>query len=103
MEFVTAAEAPTAQAETPRPASRVGLVAAAVTGGAALGLLAICGPFVVPAFRRICLPYVPATPVQVANVLRALQGRRCRSVVDLGSGDGRIVLSLAANKQKIGN
>nr|CAD7392683.1 unnamed protein product [Timema cristinae] len=63
-------------------------------GGVAVGLSVICLPFVSPALRRICLPYVPATSVQVNNVLSALTGRSGR-LLDLGSGDGRIVLSAA--------
>lgn len=50
----------------------------------------ICFPFVSPAFRKICLPYVPATHQQIKNVIRALSGRS-GSLIDLGSGDGRIV------------
>ncbi|KAE8748751.1 hypothetical protein FOCC_FOCC004554 [Frankliniella occidentalis] len=71
-----------------------GMVVAGITGGAALALSVICLPFVSPALRRICLPYVPATTSQVDNVLKALGGRSGR-IVDLGSGDGRIVLSAA--------
>ena len=41
----------------------------------------------------MCLPYVPATTEQVHNVLRALKGRS-GPLVDLGSGDGRIVSQL---------
>ena len=61
-----------------------------LAGGSAIALSALCLPFVTPALRRVCLPYVPATDVQVANVLRALKGRT-GSLVDIGSGDGRIV------------
>ena len=54
----------------------------------------------------MCLPYVPATDTQVANVLRALGGGGSvlqagtsaagrRKLVDIGSGDGRIVLEAA--------
>ena len=46
-----------------------------------------------PALRRICLPYVPATPSQISNVVLALKGRG-GSVLDIGSGDGRIVIIL---------
>lgn len=56
-----------ARTQTKVHLSRVGLVAAAATGGAGVALLAICAPFVVPAFRRICLPYVPATTTQASN------------------------------------
>jgi hypothetical protein len=61
-----------------------------VTGGTAVALSVICLPFVLPAVRRVCLPYVPATATQIRNVMHALAGRTGR-LVDLGSGDGRIV------------
>lgn len=59
-------------------------------GGAGVGLLVVALPFVLPALRRYCLPYVPATPVQIERVLSQLEGRKGK-VVDLGSGDGRVV------------
>ena len=70
-----------------------------LSGGSALALSALCLPFVTPALRRVCLPYVPATEQQVRNVFRALEEARSssgsdrgrRKLVDLGSGDGRIV------------
>uniref|UniRef100_A0A8C7HPD2 ATP synthase subunit C lysine N-methyltransferase n=1 Tax=Oncorhynchus kisutch TaxID=8019 RepID=A0A8C7HPD2_ONCKI len=52
------------------------------------------GPFVAPALRKVCLPYVPATTAQVENVLKVLQARS-GSLVDIGSGDGRIVIAAA--------
>jgi len=81
----------------PPPRPRVGLVLAGLTGGAALALTALTAPFVVPAFRKVCLPYVPASSTQVGNVLQALKGRpRAGStLVDLGSGDGRLVIAAA--------
>lgn len=74
--------------------SKLGLCIAGVTGGLAVAISAICLPFVSPAFRKICLPYVPATSQQIQNVLQALKGRS-GSLIDLGSGDGRIVLAAA--------
>ncbi|TRY68585.1 hypothetical protein TCAL_02486 [Tigriopus californicus] len=59
-------------------------------GGSAVALTVLCGPFVTPALRKVCLPYVPATTAQVENVFTALKGRS-GSLVDIGSGDGRIV------------
>lgn len=59
-------------------------------GGLAAAISIVCIPFLSPAFRKICLPYVPATNQQVQNVLQALKGRS-GSLIDLGSGDGRIV------------
>jgi hypothetical protein len=69
---------------------RRGIWAAWVVGGTACGLLSLSFPFVLPALRRYCLPYVPATPIQIEKILRVLKGSHGR-VVDLGSGDGRVV------------
>ncbi|ROT82441.1 hypothetical protein C7M84_024400 [Penaeus vannamei] len=81
--------------EKPQHSKRnVGLVLVGLTGGAAIGLSIIAAPFVAPALRKVCLPYVPATTQQVNNVLRALKGRT-GTLVDLGSGDGRIVVAAA--------
>lgn len=62
-------------------------------GGVSVALSIICYPFVSPALRKVCLPYVPATNVQVQNVLSVIKGRQGK-LVDLGSGDGRIVCKL---------
>ncbi|XP_018566662.1 protein FAM173B [Anoplophora glabripennis] len=77
--------------------STTGKLLVGITGGIALGLTAICAPFISPALRRFCLPYIPATNEQITNVLNALKGRK-GSLLDLGSGDGRIVLEAAKNK-----
>lgn len=60
-------------------------------GGIALGITVVCVSFISPAFRKICLPYVPATNDQICNVTKALKGRS-GTLLDLGSGDGRIVI-----------
>ncbi|KAL2097554.1 hypothetical protein ACEWY4_006761 [Coilia grayii] len=73
---------------------RLGIIATCVVGGSLVALYAVAGPFVAPALRKICLPYVPATSVQVENVLKVLQ-QRSGSLVDIGSGDGRIVIAAA--------
>ena len=83
-----------------KPISKTGLILAGITGGAALTLSAICLPFVTPALRRYCLPYVPATSQQVDNVLKALSKSNkhhpnTQKLVDIGSGDGRIVIASA--------
>ena len=67
-----------------------GVWATWLLGGASCGLVAICIPFALPALRRHCLPFVPATPIQVEKVLLHLKGT-VGQVVDLGSGDGRVV------------
>lgn len=69
---------------------RLGVIATCVIGGSLVALYAVAGPFVAPALRKICLPYVPATSLQIENVLKMLQ-HRSGSLVDIGSGDGRIV------------
>ena len=73
----------------------LGITIAGIIGAGALGLTAISVPFVAPAFRSCCLPYVPGTKEQIQNVLRLLQDcpapNDALKIVDLGSGDGRIV------------
>ena len=48
-------------------------------------------PFLLPALRRHCLPYVPASPTQTHRVMAVLKTIPAGRVVDLGSGDGRVV------------
>lgn len=74
----------------PRSRSRLGVLVTGVLGGSLLALYAGAAPFVAPALRKVCLPFVPATTTQVENVLRVLR-TRSGSLVDIGSGDGRIV------------
>ena len=69
---------------------KFGIGVACALGGVGLGLTLVAVPFVLPALRRYCLPYVPATPEHIQYVLLQLKGRTGR-VVDLGSGDGRLV------------
>lgn len=69
-----------------------------LTGGIAVGLTVVCAAFVAPAFRRFCLPYVPATPQQISNVLKCLPSSMRTTkerLLDIGSGDGRIVITVA--------
>ncbi|XP_049879193.1 ATP synthase subunit C lysine N-methyltransferase [Pectinophora gossypiella] len=74
--------------------SPIGKALIYTTGGLAVGVSIICIPFVSPAFRKICLPYVPATTDQILGVTKALAGRSGR-LLDVGSGDGRIVITAA--------
>uniref|UniRef100_A0A3B3ZEJ2 Uncharacterized protein n=1 Tax=Periophthalmus magnuspinnatus TaxID=409849 RepID=A0A3B3ZEJ2_9GOBI len=74
--------------------SRLGLIVTGVVGGSLVALYAVAAPFVAPALRKVCLPFVPATTVQVTNVLSALRPRT-GNLVDIGSGDGRIVIAAA--------
>ncbi|CAI5780517.1 Hypothetical predicted protein [Podarcis lilfordi] len=71
-----------------------GLLVTGVIGGTLVALYSVATPFIAPALRRHCLPYVPATSKQVENVLRMLKGRN-GPLVDIGSGDGRIVIAAA--------
>ena len=71
--------------------TRTGRVLIAVSGTVFVGFFAVTTPFFLPALRRVCLPYVPATTQQVRNVMTALHNHPKGRLVDLGSGDGRIV------------
>lgn len=81
----------------PKHISLTGKILIGLTGGIAIGASIVCYPFVAPAFRRYCLPYVPATTAQVDNVLLALRQRNTSAgrLLDIGSGDGRIVVAAA--------
>lgn len=70
------------------------MLIAGVAGATALGISLAAVPFVTPALRRVCIPYVPATTEQLSNVSRALATQKAKGpLVDLGSGDGRVVSS----------
>ena len=63
---------------------------------------AICLPFISPAVRKYCIPYIPATNKQVNNVIKLCKQIKLQhsnqmglKVCDLGSGDGRLILGLA--------
>ena len=49
----------------PRSNGIVGKLVAAACIGTTVGMVALAGPFLFPALRRHCLPFVPATDVQV--------------------------------------
>lgn len=72
--------------------SNRGLVAAAIFGVTGFLTMAISVPFILPALRKHCLPYVPATELQLANLVRAFRqySKSGDSFLDIGSGDGRI-------------
>ena len=77
----------------PRKSSKFGKVILGITGATAVGLVLVTTPFVTPALRKICLPYVPATDRQIANVMRMAKAYKGQgsTLLDLGSGDGRVV------------
>ncbi|XP_032325830.1 ATP synthase subunit C lysine N-methyltransferase isoform X1 [Camelus ferus] len=71
-----------------------GFLLTGIVGGTLVAVYAVATPFITPALRRVCLPFVPATSKQIENVMKALRRRR-GSLVDVGSGDGRIVIAAA--------
>lgn len=73
---------------------RLGVVVTGLLGGSLVALYAVAAPFIAPALRKVCLPFVPATTAQVDNVLTVLRARS-GTLVDIGSGDGRIVIAAA--------
>lgn len=89
--------------------SKFGLYSALGIGAVAIGFSIAAIPFLTPALRTHALPYVPATTKQIKNVFKALkiyssnnnltylQPSQTRTVklIDLGSGDGRIVFEAA--------
>mmetsp|Transcript_13028 Transcript_13028/g.38803 ORF Transcript_13028/g.38803 Transcript_13028/m.38803 type:complete len:210 (+) Transcript_13028:234-863(+) len=68
-------------------------LAAGGAGVAALHLVA--GPFLLPALRKHCLPYVAANRAQLELLEAACRRHNVRSVCDLGSGDGVVCVELA--------
>jgi hypothetical protein len=59
-----------------------------------VALYAVATPSITPALRKYCLPFVPATSKQIENVVKMSQRGR-GSLVDIGSGGGRIVIAAA--------
>ncbi|XP_061604559.1 adenine nucleotide translocase lysine N-methyltransferase [Phyllopteryx taeniolatus] len=68
---------------------------AQIAAGTGLAVYAMWVAVLQPGFRKVPLrlqvPYIPASGAQVHNVMTLLRGRK-GVLVDLGSGDGRIVL-----------
>ncbi|KAM7386671.1 hypothetical protein PAMA_009336 [Pampus argenteus] len=66
-----------------------------IAAGTGFAVYAMWVGFIQPGFRKVPLrlqvPYIPASKAQVRNVMTLLRGRK-GILVDLGSGDGRIVL-----------
>ncbi|GFR90257.1 protein FAM173B [Elysia marginata] len=78
----------------PPQLSQRGLVMLGVSGAVFTGITALLVPFVSPGLRRIALPYIPASAAQVQNVFSVLKNRS-GSLLDIGSGDGRITMAAA--------
>ena len=96
-------------AKPAKKANKLGLAMFATVAAATAALVVGTAPFVVPAFRRVCLPYVPATPAQIKNILAGLPNSSSSSkrfntaasfstslrVAEVGSGDGRVAVEIA--------
>uniref|UniRef100_A0A2K6LP43 ATP synthase subunit C lysine N-methyltransferase n=1 Tax=Rhinopithecus bieti TaxID=61621 RepID=A0A2K6LP43_RHIBE len=74
--------------------SNWGFLLTGLVSGTLVAVYAVATPFITPALRKVCLPFVPATTKQIENVVKMLRCRR-GSLVDIGSGDGRIVIAAA--------
>ena len=67
-----------------------------VVGGLGVAALhAVALPFLLPALRKHCLPYVAANAEQMELLTAAARKRNLRRVVDLGSGDGVVCVELS--------
>ncbi|XP_054851555.1 adenine nucleotide translocase lysine N-methyltransferase-like [Eublepharis macularius] len=66
-----------------------------IAAGTGLAAYVVWAGILMPGFHKVPLklqvPYIPASAKQVENVMLLLEGRSGK-MVDLGSGDGRIVL-----------
>jgi hypothetical protein len=99
----------TATSEPKKNESRFGFYSAVGIAALAIGGSIAAIPFLTPAMRRHALPYIPATPKQISNVFKAIRTYREANnlsylnpsktnqvkLIDLGSGDGRIVVAAA--------
>ena len=79
-----------------KPLTKAGKIILGIAGGSFVLVTAVTTPFLMPALRRVCLPFVPATTNQVNNVMKFLEGSKGK-LIDLGSGDGRIVRRIYLN------
>jgi hypothetical protein len=79
--------------------SALPMAALAGAGAALLALVAIPAPFLLPALRKHCLPYVAANAQQLELLEKACRRRgvegAAKRIVDLGSGDGVVCVELA--------
>ena len=68
-------------------------------GVVGFGFAVMVGPFLAPAFRRLTIPWMATPTYVIRNALSKLPAHKIpisnRQLVDLGSGDGRIVIEAA--------
>lgn len=82
----------------PRKSSNVvGKILIGTSAAVAIGISVVCFPFVSPALRKFTLPFIPATDNQLRNIMKVLpkSSQTEVKVLDIGSGDGRIVIEAA--------
>lgn len=103
------------QDDKPRGMTTTGMAVAGACAAVVAGICGVCWPFIAPAIRKHCLPYVPATdtqvrrvvtsrhthPAQLDHIMKACRQVSARTIVDLGSGDGRIVIRAAQEGYKV--
>lgn len=86
------------EADPKKPTSYLGKILIGTSAAVAVGISVVCFPFVSPALRRFTLPFIPATDSQLRNIMKVLpkdaRGKQIK-VLDIGSGDGRIVIEAA--------
>lgn len=99
--------------ESSEKPSKFGLYATMGVSALAIGFSVVAIPFLTPALRKHALPYIPATPKQIKNVFKAVKAfsranglthlhpslntsNQRIKLIDLGSGDGRIVFEAAS-------
>lgn len=76
--------------------SVVGKILIGTSAAVAIGISVVCFPFVSPALRKFTLPFIPATDNQLKNIMKILPKIPNEAkVLDIGSGDGRIVIEAA--------
>ncbi|CRK92512.1 CLUMA_CG006083, isoform A, partial [Clunio marinus] len=75
----------------------LGKILIGTSAAIAVGISVVCFPFVSPALRKFTLPFIPATDNQLRNILKVLPKHPSKGikVLDIGSGDGRIVIEAA--------
>lgn len=70
-------------------------VALGIMLGFAGGVSFVLGPFCLPAIRRLSAPYVPANDMLRNRIIQACKKFEVKKMVDLGSGDGCLVIAAA--------
>lgn len=78
--------------EVGKERTKLGLILCGAVGFASIAIVALTTPFILPALRKHCLPYIPATDNQILNLNTAFRrhAKKGSSFIDIGSGDGRI-------------